>query len=284
MTLPQIIQAAVVVAEDSPNNLVDIFHRVNEILSEDQEIVSVAIDTSVAEAFKLMKKYKFSQVPVMAGVEVLGSFSYRSFSVKISSFAGEGIDLDKFVVGDFLETVEFVHVLDDFVSTLDTLDKKDVILVGSRDNLKGLLSPIDLVKYLYAISSPFVLIAEIELSIRSILRSSVSVEQLRTLIEQSLSEYYKPGKLPKSLEDMTFNNYIQVIFSETSWAYFEPAFGQGELQKRRAQLKLDEVRRLRNDVFHFKRKLTPDDIGQLIDHRDWIKQRLTAFQAKKAER
>jgi CBS domain-containing protein len=61
----------------------DLFHRINRIIPENQHLLVIPPDTSVPEAVILMHSHGYSQVPVVAGGEVLGVFSYRSFSERL---------------------------------------------------------------------------------------------------------------------------------------------------------------------------------------------------------
>lgn len=262
--------------------LTSVFHRVNNVLPEDQDPVFVEYDTSVNQALGLMKENSFSQIPVKAGNEVLGIFSYRSFSLKVNEMIGEKIDLDHFPVGEFIEPVDFVDILDDLTNSLDKLDKRDVVLVGNRNELRGLFTPIDLVNYLFKLSSPFILLGEIEGAIRIILRTCTTPGQLIEMARLTLAQVYLPDKMPKSIEEMTFNDYVQIIGDGRTWNSFEVVFMTGDLQRKRTRVKLEEIRDLRNDVFHFRREIAEDDIKKLLAHRDWIKNALTAYQAKKA--
>ena len=263
--------------------LTSVFHRVNNVLPEDRDPVFVEYDTSVNQALGLMKENNFSQIPVKAGNEVLGIFSYRSFSSKVIEMIGEKIDFDLFPVGEFIEPVDFVDILDDLTNSLDKLDKRDVVLVGNRNELRGLFTPIDLVNYLYKLSSPFILLGEIEGAIRNILRSCTTPGQLIEIARLTLAQVYLPDRMPKSIEEMTFNDYVQIIGDGRTWKSFEVVFMTGDLQRKRTRTKLEEIRDIRNDVFHFRREINEDDIKKLLSHRDWIKNVLTAYQAKKAK-
>ena len=62
----------------------ELFHRINRIIPENQHLLTIPPETTVREAVSLMLKHGYSQVPVVAGGEVLGVFSYRAFSPKSS--------------------------------------------------------------------------------------------------------------------------------------------------------------------------------------------------------
>jgi predicted transcriptional regulator len=271
------------IVEEKQEDLTSVFHRINNVIPEDQELLCVSLDTPVLEALSLMKEKNYSQVPITAGEEVLGVFTYRSFALKIQSFLENKANLNYLTVGDFIETAEFVHVLEDLVKTIAPLDREDVVLVGSWDNLQGVLTSINLTKYLYQLSKPFLLLGEIEKAIRKILHGCIPNEDLQNAITLVLSNKYQPEEMPLSIEEMEFSDYTQIIGSRVTWHYFENAFGKGSWRRPAVIASLEKIRVLRNDVFHFKRQLTDADFETLISNRDWLKKIVTAYQAKKQE-
>ena len=44
------------------------------------------------------------------------------------------------------------------------------------------------------------------------------------------------------------------------------------------------MRDLRNDVFHFRRKLLPEDTERLTEQREWLRMKITAFEATKRDK
>lgn len=275
MDIPLVIDE-IQLSESFTTELIGVFHQVNNVLPENQKLACLDFSTPVSEAFEIMKRRKFSQIPILAGNQTMGLFSYRSFAQKIDEYNGECIDLEKLRVGDFIEETHFLDVLDDWTKFLDELEEKDVFLVGNRSNIDGLISSIDVIMYLYQITSPFILIGEIERAVRRIIDVCISKEKIPELAKRTLNQLHKPDEIPLSLKEMTFNDYIQIIGYGESWHFFESTFGSNRLHRNRTRTKLEEVRELRNDVFHFRRELDPDDIQKLRDYRHWIKNQLTA--------
>jgi acyl dehydratase len=83
--------------------------------------------------------------------------------------------------------------------------------------------------------------------------------------------------LPTDLEHMTFNDYVQIIGDGRNWDHFQPIF-KGDRVRTRA--KLEQVRDLRNDVFHFRREITAEDYETLSALRDWMLLKATAAEAR----
>lgn len=61
-------------------SLRDLFHLVGDALPSNQVLASVPPETPVREALRILDERSFNQLPVLAGTEVLGVFSYRSFT------------------------------------------------------------------------------------------------------------------------------------------------------------------------------------------------------------
>lgn len=252
----------------------DVFHRINRILPEDQEPLTVRHDTPVRDAISLMIQHGYSQLPITShSSEVLGVFSYRSFAAKAALETLKDINSDKCAPGDlpvdeFLEEFQFARVTDDLESVFQSMDSDNGILIGSPTRLQGVLTPIDFLSYLHQVASPFVMLSEIELALRILINIAVSEEQLATCIEKSLSSVYGKTELPTDVSQMTFENYRSLINHGENWKlFFHRVFGG---TRPRTATKLKTVGDLRNDVFHFKREIEEEDRAILKASREWI--------------
>ena len=267
-------------SEHAKISITELFHRINRLLPDSQEVLTVPGEMLASEALKIMKKHDYSQIPVAVGTEVLGLFSYRSFSEAVLATSpckgNSKSDLGDLTVEECIETAEFARVTDEFNYWFDTLDKRDAVLVGEAHRLQGIVTPMDVLRYLYSVASPFVLVAEIELSLRALIRHAVSDEKLVKCAETSLTTWYRPERLPKTLEEMTFHDYIQIIGDGRYWPLFVSVF-KGTRERTRA--KLEAMSELRNNVFHF-REITVEDYEHLAASRDWMLTRARAAEAR----
>jgi CBS domain-containing protein len=264
-------------------SLAELFHLVRSLIPEDQELVVARPHMIVSEAIQLMQRHNYSQLPVVAGQAVLGVFSFRSLTTKLLEMGRISEHFGDLPVDEFMEQFKFAQLSDNWESIIVHLDRDDGVLVGHRDDLVGILTPMDVLSYLRDIANPFVLLAEIELSLRRIVGASVTDDELQACAEQCLSGKYPPDEMPTKLSDMTFNDYVQIIGDGRNWPHFEVAFGAGDWLRKRTAKRLKEVRELRNDVFHFKRRLLPEDIETLAKCREWLQMKTRAFEAKRRE-
>jgi predicted transcriptional regulator len=250
-----------------------LFHRINRIIPVDQKVLTVPPSCEVRIAIDLMVKHGYSQLPVVQNGEVLGVFSYRSFAKgaakltlgQITRLQAAPADLS---VDEFLEQFQFARVKEEMSNVFEAADRDNGILVGSPDRLIGVLTPMDFLRYLYRVASPFVLLSEIELALRALIRAAFTEEEIAAAARRSLvSKYGVAEKVPLMLEGMTFEDYQSLIAHSDNWTRCAQVFGG---IRARVSAKLSEVRQIRNDLFHFKRDITLGDHQTLAEHRNWL--------------
>ncbi len=251
----------------------ELFHRINRIVPQNQSLLVISPHQKVRDAVALMRRYGYSQLPVVDSGEVLGIFSYRSFAQGAASGTLEDWTKQKCAPGDlqvdeFLEQFEFARVTEEMSRVFDAMDRDNGILIGAPERLIGILTPMDFLRYLHRVASPFVMVSEIELALRALIRIALSPEQIPAAARRVLSSAYGgEDNVPILLEDMTFDNYQTLVAHGETWKDLEPVFGG---TRTRASGKLKEVGGIRNDLFHFKREITLQDNETLALHRDWL--------------
>ncbi len=261
-------------------SLKDLFHRVGRILPEEQELIAVTPATTVRDALDLMKEHNVSQVPIVAGNEVLGVFSYRSFAENVLGLAKKERNLAELPVEAFCEDLEFAQISDELSELIDELELKDAVLIGSENRLRGIVTIADALRYFYGVASAYVILREIELAIRELIRSCVNDEELMEYVNRCLRKSYEERSLrvPCGLVEMSFQDYVTILGFRGSWEKFKDAFG---LVPSMAQAKLAPLPDLRNNVFHFRRELTAGEYDTLRDARDWLLKRIRLVEASR---
>lgn len=261
-------------------SLKDLFHLVKQVLLETQELITFNADKTVAEALSLMYERNLSQVPVVEGSEVLGVFSFRSFSERLSKLPENIQKPLSLPVEEFLEDLKFAGITDELTALLDEFDLKDAVLVGSENRLQGIITTIDALRYFYQVASPYVMLREIELSIRELIRLSVKKGELEKCIDLSLRKHYENSgrPVPDCLEEMTLNDYVMILRYKSTWEKFKFAFGGAA---NLVYAKLRPLPELRNIVFHFRREITIEEYDLLRDVRDWLLRRIRKLEARR---
>ena len=264
--------------EQDGGSLVAVFHLVNSLLPDEQNVVSVRPGTQVCEALELMRRHGFSQLPVMEGDLVLGVFSYRSFAARAAELGT--VALDRIEVDDCLEDFEFVRVTDEIEAMFEYLDRDGAVLVGDPDRLVAVATSTDLVQYLYGVTHPFVLIQEIELVLRGLVRVTVTREELAARIRRAISHKYTDAEdcIPTELVALTFAELVQTVTHGTNYSEAFCKFLGRNRESARGYL--DPVPRIRNEIFHFRRPATVEDLQTLANTRTWLLRKARAVEAR----
>jgi predicted transcriptional regulator len=261
----------------------ELFHRVSRAIPTEQQILALKPEMLARDAIKLLKQHFYSQAPVASGSKILGVFSFRSFAVKAAGYSLESLHGLKHAPGDLtveecMEKFDFVSLSDELVRHFDALERDNGVLVGSANNLISILTPMDVLRYLYKVASPFVALSEIELSLRTLIRSAASDPEIRLMAEKVLKRQYgSEAKVPGSLEEMTFESYRLIVASGDTWTTFQKVFGGS---RERVSAKLRDAGELRNAVFHFRRVVADEDIQTIVGVRDWLLARVEQLQPK----
>jgi len=260
----------------------ELFHRINRIIPQDQSVLTVPPNCRVRDAIALMQKHGYSQLPVVDEGEVLGVFSFRSFAKEAAHATLDDWNKEKCAPGDltvdeFLEQFEFARVTEEMNRVFDAMDRDNGVLIGTPERLIGILTPMDFLRYLYQVASPFVMVSEIELALRALIRIALSDEEIVTAARRCLSVAYGGGdQVPTTLEEMTFDNYQTLVSHGDNWPHFEPVFGG---TRTRASAKFKEIGAIRNDLFHFKREIKIQDHQTLAAHRNWLLNKIKQAEA-----
>jgi predicted transcriptional regulator len=255
-------------ALDGTDDHLKLFHMVNRILPEGQVIVRVPPETLVCDALALMKEHGYSQLPVTQGNSVLGVFTFRAFALEVAQIGNAKVDIQSLSVEEFLdhEKPVYANLTDEFKNLIEVLDEKDYVVVSGSENLVAILTPMDVLNYLHSVSDAFVLMEEIELALRFLISFAIpDADIFRICIENALKQ--KNLDIPERLEDFTFGQYVSLLGDGRNWNYFQNTFG-GTRERTRA--KLEPIRLLRNDVFHFRRELQLEDREKLANCRNWL--------------
>lgn len=251
--------------------LTGLFQRLNRIIPEDQQLQILPSDTPVQQALEQMKRKGFSQIPISDGGEIMGVFSYRSFALGVLRFEDNKTNVLNLTVSDFSEDLPFKNLTDPFEDVIDDLDRRDAVLVGRPEKLTAIVSAMDILRYLYGVTSPFVVVAEIELAVRALMTWSANTVELRDSFRKSLSKIYQEPNFPATVDELSFSDYASVIGYDDSWrSYFEPIFGSTRTNVR---AKLTRVAEIRNRLFHFRQEITVEEFDELVQVRDWLLKR-----------
>ncbi|RSM86370.1 hypothetical protein DMH04_14535 [Kibdelosporangium aridum] len=259
-----------VTANGSSENPALEFVRIGQLVPLDQDVLTVTIGTRAGDALDLMQENAFDQIPVVtAGDRVIGAFTYRSFARELRHVRVQD-DPRSVPVDDLIEDLAFVRPSDEVGKVLSTIEADNAVFVGDEDRLLALVTTADVTRFLWRRTQPFVLLRDIELAIRDLMRSACSVEQLAACMVDVFAG--EPNLEPKRLEDLTLGDLLSVLLHGDSFGkYFRLRFGPN---RNLVRTRLEPIRDIRNKVFHFRDDATEEDLHELIRAATWLRRKV----------
>jgi len=207
--------------------------------------VSITRDADLQRAITLMLMHDFSQLPVTQnGRDVDGMISWRSI------ITAQSVDGKQSAVRDCLDRkVSIVKYDDRLFDAVKTVMDQGVVLVRGQDGkISGLVTVTDIGEQFIALAEPFLILEQIENHIRAWLDGCFTVEQLKDTLDPS-----DKNREVEAISDLTFGEYIRLLEKPENWQNLKLSLDRAIFTKR-----LDEVRRIRNDVMHFH----PDGVSE----------------------
>jgi len=233
------------------------------LLPKGQQLLVLEDKTLASDAIERMVDNGFSQLPVKnAEGRIIGVFSWQSFGKRVTDLRATKIQVTELPIRQAMEPARFIGP-EVYIDTETDWSNIDYVLVGAEDSLLGLLCIADVFGRLNDFAEAFVLLYEIENEIRDLILDVVGESALSDLIANM---YLPPNtKLPQGLKEFTFTQYKSLICARSNWSNFEPVF---DTRRDLVVADFGEVNELRNDVFHFRRGITPKDTDRLRRFRD----------------
>lgn len=285
------------------------FGPAEALLPKNQELLVLEGSTPISDAIERLIDNNFSHIPVTdPSGKIIGVFTWQSFGKRVVDLQSTNINLTQLPIREAMERPKFLGP-ETYIDTETDWGEIDYVLVGTEENLVGILCISDALGRLNDFAEAFVLIYEIEHEIRDMIRDVYTEEELNEAIETMLESENRQanqvvdelkqvmdqqGNIPavgkaikqlrtgysrsvKKLEDFTFSQYSKLIFSQSNWPRFEPAF-----DTRQDLLRADfsSINNLRNIVFHFRRNITPIDTDRLRRFRDRLRHDRDIYQRK----
>ncbi|MEH1017068.1 CBS domain-containing protein [Micromonospora sp. CPCC 206060] len=244
------------------------FARVGQLVPDDQDLLTVPVGTKVGSALDVMRTHDYDQLPVVTVAQrVIGVFTYRSMAAGLPLLRNNALNA---TVEDHLEELRFVRSSQELGEVLAFVEQGNALLVGDEDRLLAIVTPADVSRFLWHRTRPFVLLQDIELGIRDLMRSACDASSLPGLIAASVPA--DPGRARSRLEDLTMAELLSVLLNgENFGRFFRLRFGNNRDLVRST---LDPVREIRNKVFHFRAEPSPEELETLAAALTWVRRRV----------
>jgi hypothetical protein len=192
-----------------------------------------------------MLTHDFSQLPVMTTErEVKGVISWKTIESKLA------LKQECAFVRDCIEQPRIVQLEDSLFSVITVISEHDYVLVQAADRtIYGIVTATDFSEQFRKLGEPFLLIGEIENSIRKLIHGKFTSAELAEVKDPNDSD-----RNVVAVSDLTFGAYVHLLENENRWMKVGLALDRSEFVKR-----LDGIRVIRNDIMHFEPEGIPDE-------------------------
>ena len=199
---------------------------------------------SLKKAITLMQMNKYSQLPVTNNGEraIIGYISWET----ISEAWANGIKSDKVkdYVKDEIQKIKPDMPLLDAIKIIYEYDF--AVVVGKDKSLQGIITTADISSEFLSNTKPFLLLEEIEKSIRVLLNGTFLLDDIKKICVNTEKDI-------TSIDDLSFGDYKRIIENPDLWDKLNINADKKLLTER-----LDEIRIIRNEIMHF----APDSIDK----------------------
>lgn len=216
----------------------DPINRIKLLPSANKLPISINRDAKLSEATTLMMLHDYSQLPVMSDLrKVDGIITWKTIGQGLTqNIAGES-------VRDYMS--KDVDILDYEAPLFEAVKKiisKEVVLVkNNKMEISGIITTTDISEQFLMLTEPFLILEEIENHIRKILDGKFTLKEIRSFVKTS-----ENSKEIYLISDLTFGEYIRLMENAENWSRLRIL-----IDRKIFITRLNEVRRIRNDVMHF---------------------------------
>lgn len=228
----------------STTQFMDPTYRIGKLASANKTPISVKLGMKLEEAISKMMINDFSQLPVIESErEVKGVISWKSI--------GRRLALGKpcAYVKDCMDKHHEISADISLFAAIDSIVANEYVLIrDSNKKISGIVTTTDLSLQFRQLGEPFLLLGEIENHIRRLIHDKFTVVDFQT-VKDPLD---KKRKITSSF-DLTFGEYIVLLQKPKNWSKLKLMIDRNIFIS-----KLDEIRRIRNDVMHF----DPDGVAE----------------------
>lgn len=204
----------------------------------------VSNNDSLKTAITKMQINRYSQLPVTNN-NIRGLIGYISWET-ISEAWSNGINSD--CVKDYVkEEIQKIKPDTPLLDAIKTIYEYDFAVVVGKDNsLQGIITTADISSEFLSNTKPFLLLEEIEKSIRVLLNGALLLEDIKNICQNAEKEI-------TSIDDLSFGDYKRIIENPELWDKLKINADKKLLTER-----LDKIRKIRNEIMHF----APDSIDK----------------------
>lgn len=231
------------------------------VTADPTEPITVSLDTTIQEALEIMFEHDFSLLPAVQNGRVKGVVSNLSICRVLKTV--DHPEVSELAIKSAIEEPVFVPAEKDIYDLFETFAADHYVLVGEPDKLEGVMTRYDVFYFLKNQVEPFLIIGEIEQNLHDLFDNEY--HNIDRQIQKTFKERAKHDEsydIP-DLQEFDLGDYQ--FFLGKNWDDLSEHFHDDHEY---IDSLLDNVRDIRNSLFHFREEAHRIDRDMLqIAHR-----------------
>lgn len=221
---------------------------VGNLPSATRGVEAVKQTATVEEAITKMLLFDYSQLAVMAGERNLhGAVTWRS----IAKIRHQRPDAP--LSAAIVPAIE-VSYADDLIGVLPRLADEEFFFVrGPQRTISGIITASDVVRTHGEMTAPFLIVGEIDQTLRWILEDAVDIDMVAELCDTD------GARQIDSFDRLTMGDYQRVLENPEAWATLG-----WPLDRKTFTQRLKGICEVRNNIMHFNGDPLPDDVLSML--------------------
>ena len=258
----------------------------SELIPKNQIVETVEYSDNLFDVLLRICQGGYSQTPVKQDGKIIGMIDMQSLKLILQRNEIEA-QLRKYQCGDFINENICYLKPDEWVENKSAWLEDGSALVGNPEEIIGLLTSADILRALSDYTEAFILIEEIETTLRPILEKFFPADkrerifEMRNAIEANKKEVKKQSKNVedqyKKIEDLTFGEYESLV-EDREFESIREKFTFWSWKKFIEETKA--ARKIRNDLMHFRSRAGLSETERLRLFKEHLNQAYKKLQSK----
>lgn len=217
------------------------------------------------DALRLMMANDYSQLPIVDdNEELVGMITSDSIARALNLL---GLKVSQLKVSNTLQVVRQYRLDSDLSDLLEGLrDAYAVPVVDNFNRVIGIVTNYDTAAFFRSRAEDMMDVEDVENMLKDCLRIDLIAVQGQ-LDDSELKEKISNEKGVKSFDRMSFNDFIILFLHAARWPRISECV---DLHKEACRRMLEDVRDVRNDLFHFRTDISAERRFALKYCRDWL--------------
>jgi CBS domain-containing protein len=246
-------------------------YPLGKLLADRELPITINATKKVSDALNLMIANDFSQLPVVDAAGALVGIISEKTIAKTYYFQRAAVSLLDLTVDHCKARAVTMSPEDDLFDALDRLRETACIVIVKDKKPFRILTDYDSTHFFRDTAEGLILIEDIEVTLRQYINAIYRDEPAldTALINVFGADKADPAKSRRDYERISLGDHIRLITHEKNWPEFNGVF---EPQRMFEEL-MDQVRRIRNQLAHFRDRLDPVQRQALLQARLWLDSR-----------